>query len=492
MLRVGRVYNIIVTAVAALIIFIGFVLTLTSAFGADSSSSVSSSTLIMTGLVLGAIQIVAKVVVNKSQRDALYKAPSDKTPYILTIVFGAVSSNPFFIVCGIFGLIDSNQRAQSQSTSSRSNQAKSIPPKREEKPVSQPKPAVQPKPVEKEQKPAEKKDNFYVDTETETANSLNPYNDIILSYKEYRAMVSDKSCMSLTVGNIEISNVGNSFNMSSVNVSNDEIKLSINGIDRTYSTNAGIKGILIDGRKVYLGVADKEKFLEPEDSEEEVEDEEDEEENVQPLGDANVFDVSEDEAVLIKTGTAFVEIVDSKDESLRVYSDGGILSSHDGTTLIIDTHHCKNDVRIEMPEKEEFDIQVEGTIATLSLENVSANNISINLTSASVELTDVSCDDLSVKLTSGNLDAEIVAKNLSVTLTSGNADITHNYQEDGSARLTSTSGNIDYSMENVKEMKLSASGDYDDDFDDDDFYDHDGEYVANVTISTDTGHVNIS
>jgi hypothetical protein len=52
------------------------------------------------------------VLVGKAKRELADESKSNKKPFIVTIVVGAIASNPFYVLGGIFGLIAEGQQGQ--------------------------------------------------------------------------------------------------------------------------------------------------------------------------------------------------------------------------------------------------------------------------------------------------------------------------------------------------------------------------------------------
>ena len=75
----------------------------------------AGGTLIAWGLYFVITSIVCLVLVGKAKRELADESKSNKKPFIVTIVVGAIASNPFYVLGGIFGLIAEGQQGQQQA-----------------------------------------------------------------------------------------------------------------------------------------------------------------------------------------------------------------------------------------------------------------------------------------------------------------------------------------------------------------------------------------
>lgn len=67
------------------------------------------------GIYMLVMTILCFSLVFKAQREIPNKEPKNFGPYIVSIVFGALSQNPFYVLAGIFGIIaDSKQNNQQE------------------------------------------------------------------------------------------------------------------------------------------------------------------------------------------------------------------------------------------------------------------------------------------------------------------------------------------------------------------------------------------
>ena len=65
-----------------------------------------------TGIYFLVTSILCLVFVSKAQKELEDESKENKTPFIITIVFGAIADNVFYVLAGIFGLIAESQQGQ--------------------------------------------------------------------------------------------------------------------------------------------------------------------------------------------------------------------------------------------------------------------------------------------------------------------------------------------------------------------------------------------
>lgn len=127
MFNVGHIVTIIYLILGALLAVIGIVFlivglgTLAVAAGDAEAEAAAAAAmgaaggLIGWGLYFVITSIVCLVLVGKAKRELADESKSNKKPFIITIVVGAIASNPFYILGGIFGLIAEGQQGQQQA-----------------------------------------------------------------------------------------------------------------------------------------------------------------------------------------------------------------------------------------------------------------------------------------------------------------------------------------------------------------------------------------
>lgn len=131
MYRWGNLVNVIYLALGGLLLVLGvLLLILTIAIEDFNYNGAGSAIGYGIWLIVGAI--LCFVFVHKAQRELQDENNKSNTPYILTIVFGAISGNPLYVLAGIFGLIAEGQQGKEEPKEVEE-------PKEEEKPVEEPK-----------------------------------------------------------------------------------------------------------------------------------------------------------------------------------------------------------------------------------------------------------------------------------------------------------------------------------------------------------------
>lgn len=127
MFNVGHIVTIIYLILGALLAVIGIVFlivglsTLAIAAGDAEGEAAAAAALGAAGGLLGwglyfvITSIVCLVLIGKAKRELADESKSNKKPFIVTIVVGAIASNPFYILGGIFGLIAEGQQGQQQA-----------------------------------------------------------------------------------------------------------------------------------------------------------------------------------------------------------------------------------------------------------------------------------------------------------------------------------------------------------------------------------------
>ena len=111
MFNIGRIFSIVEFIIGCCLVSIGALLFLLELFVEDFSWGGGLKTLIWgSWMVVGAV--LCFVFVNKAIKELTDERSRNKKPYIVTIVFGAVSCNVFYVLAGIFGLIADGQQGE--------------------------------------------------------------------------------------------------------------------------------------------------------------------------------------------------------------------------------------------------------------------------------------------------------------------------------------------------------------------------------------------
>ena len=111
MYNIGRIFSIVEFIVGCCLVGLGTLLFLLELFVEDFSWGGGLKTLIWgSWMVVGAI--LCFVFVNKAKKEITDESSRNKKPFIMTIVFGAIAGNVFYILAGIFGLIANGQQGE--------------------------------------------------------------------------------------------------------------------------------------------------------------------------------------------------------------------------------------------------------------------------------------------------------------------------------------------------------------------------------------------
>ena len=127
MFNIGHIVTIIYLILGALLAIIGIIVCIVGGVGlaaaagdaeaeaATAAAVGAGGTCIGWGIYFLVTSIVCLILVGKAKRELADESKSNKKPFIVTIVVGAIASNPFYILGGIFGLIAEGQQGQQQA-----------------------------------------------------------------------------------------------------------------------------------------------------------------------------------------------------------------------------------------------------------------------------------------------------------------------------------------------------------------------------------------
>lgn len=116
MYNVGAIVNIVYLGLGGLLTLIGIILLIVGAIGGDHSVIEAGAKTLGWGIYFIVAAILCFVFVGKAKRELADSNTQNNGPFIVTIVFGAISNNPFYVLAGIFGLIaESQERNQQQA-----------------------------------------------------------------------------------------------------------------------------------------------------------------------------------------------------------------------------------------------------------------------------------------------------------------------------------------------------------------------------------------
>lgn len=112
MYRIGNIFNICWFALGVLLALIGTIWLIFAAIG--GGDVLGAVRLMITGIIFAVGAILAWVFVGQAQRELADESTRNNKPFIITIVFGAIAENVFYVLAGIFGLIAESQQGDSQ------------------------------------------------------------------------------------------------------------------------------------------------------------------------------------------------------------------------------------------------------------------------------------------------------------------------------------------------------------------------------------------
>ena len=104
MYNIGRIFTIVELILGIILIPTGILLAVLVAVIEDFHYAGVAS-VIGWGVYFLVVAILALIFVGKAKRELKDEGNKNFTPFIITIVFGVVASNPFYIAGGILGII---------------------------------------------------------------------------------------------------------------------------------------------------------------------------------------------------------------------------------------------------------------------------------------------------------------------------------------------------------------------------------------------------
>ena len=111
MYRIGRIFTIVELILGPIFFLIGLILSIVGAIKdpVDQVLLSNGGSMIGWGIYLTVVAILQLVFVGKALKELADRDNKNPTPFILTIVFGAIANNVFYVLAGIFGLIADGQ-----------------------------------------------------------------------------------------------------------------------------------------------------------------------------------------------------------------------------------------------------------------------------------------------------------------------------------------------------------------------------------------------
>ena len=123
MYNIGRIFTIVEIILGAILLPLGILLAILQVALEDFTYA-GGVTLIGYGIWLLVSGILCLIFVSKAKKELADESKQNKTPFIITIVFGAISGNVFYVLAGIFGLIAEGQQGQKKNQNKSKNQKK--------------------------------------------------------------------------------------------------------------------------------------------------------------------------------------------------------------------------------------------------------------------------------------------------------------------------------------------------------------------------------
>ena len=114
MFNVGNIVTIVYLGLGGLFTLIGLITLIVGGASSDPTIISAGSTLLGWGIYFLVTSILCLVFVGKAKKELADESSKNQTPFIITIVFGAIASNPFYVLAGIFGLIAESQQGNNQ------------------------------------------------------------------------------------------------------------------------------------------------------------------------------------------------------------------------------------------------------------------------------------------------------------------------------------------------------------------------------------------
>ena len=111
MYNIGRIFTIVEIVLGPIFFLLGLIFAIVGGIVDEAAALVGyGSTLIGYGIWFIVGGILCLIFVGKAKRELQDESNKNPTPFILTIVFGAIAGNVFYVLAGIFGLIADSQQ----------------------------------------------------------------------------------------------------------------------------------------------------------------------------------------------------------------------------------------------------------------------------------------------------------------------------------------------------------------------------------------------
>ena len=114
MFNVGNIVTICYLGLGALLFLIGLIVMIVGGASGEPSVTASGGSVLGWGIYFIVTSILCLIFVGKAKKELADESTKNNTPFIITIVFGAIASNPFYVLAGIFGLIAESQQGNKE------------------------------------------------------------------------------------------------------------------------------------------------------------------------------------------------------------------------------------------------------------------------------------------------------------------------------------------------------------------------------------------
>ena len=114
MYRIGKIFTIIELVLGAVLFVVGLIVIIVGSVQdpRDVAAVKAGGSCLGWGIYFLVVSILALIFVGQAQKELEDESTRNNSPFILTIVFGAIAQNPFYVLAGIFGLIAESQQGQ--------------------------------------------------------------------------------------------------------------------------------------------------------------------------------------------------------------------------------------------------------------------------------------------------------------------------------------------------------------------------------------------
>ena len=128
MFNIGNIVTICYLGLGGLLLLISIICFIVGGVSSDPAATASGVSCLGWAIYFLVGSILCLVFVGKAKKELADESTRNNTPFIITIVFGAIASNPFYVLAGIFGLIAESRQGNKEQ-----------PKEAEEKPAEEPK-----------------------------------------------------------------------------------------------------------------------------------------------------------------------------------------------------------------------------------------------------------------------------------------------------------------------------------------------------------------